>query len=277
MPELPAVVAWVDSVTQLVGILNITPDSFSDGGRYDVPEAAYRHAEQLIKDGAEVLDIGAESTRPGAAPLSAEEEWQRLGPVLPDIVRLAQQQHVLVSVDTRHAATAKAAILVGADWINDVSGGADDALLYHVAEAPEVRYVLMHSLGVPADKAVHLPEGCDPVVEVNDWFERQMTRLESIGIARERMILDPGIGFGKTATQSLTLLWHCPVLKRADIPLLFGHSRKSCFRLISEDLVRRDSLTLLASSYLMQQEVAYIRVHEIHAHATLRETLRLQR
>jgi dihydropteroate synthase len=278
-------------MTQLVGILNLTPDSFSDGGLYDVPEAAYRQAEALIRDGADVLDIGAESTRPGANPLNALTEWQRLSPILPDIIALAHRHQVQVSLDTRHASTAAQAIAAGVDWINDVSCGASPDLLAAVAES-KMDYVAMHSLGVPADKSVILPPG-NPVQQVREAFIRLLERLAKAGINPERIILDPGLGFGKDAAQSLSLLWDAPSFTDLGCRLLIGHSRKSCFDIIpftcngteqsearsggglgvKTPISQKDYATLMASAYLMHRQIDYLRVHDIRTHATVRARL----
>jgi dihydropteroate synthase len=256
-------------MTHLVGILNLTPDSFSDGGRYDAPHAAYQHAEALIEDGAEVLDIGAESTRPNASPIDADTEWQRLSPALPDIITLAHKRNVKVSIDTRHPETAARAIHAGVDWINDVSFGASERLLRVVAEAT-IDYVAMHSLGVPADKNIILPTNQPPYPQVRDACAALLERLECFNLERTRVILDVGIGFGKDAAQSLSLLWDAPQLAELGCRTLVGHSRKSCFNLLGND---RDALTLAASAYLMHRSIDYLRVHDIRTHATLRHRI----
>ncbi len=259
-------------MTQLVGILNITPDSFSDGGHYDAPQAAYAHAETLLSDGATILDIGAESTRPGATPLTPQQEWKRLQPCLQAIVTLAHQQGATVSLDTRHTSTAQRGLACGIDWINDVSGGQDATMLKLVAEAG-CDYVLMHSLSVPAAASRQLPTSVNVVSELDNFFHQTLNMLQEIGINKERTILDPGIGFGKSAAHSLQLLWNMPRFTRHGCRLLAGHSRKSCFALASPDKSHRDALTLLASSFLMQYGVNYLRVHDVRAHATLQHSL----
>lgn len=259
-------------MSKLVGILNLTPDSFSDGGKYDIPQAAYTQAERLIADGADVIDIGAESTRPNAKPISPHDEWLRLSPILSSIIIYAHQCGVQVSVDTRHANTAMRAIALGADWINDVSCGRSQQLMHVVAEA-KVTYVAMHSLGVPANPEVILP--CDrPAIEyVREGLERLLERAEAAGIERSYVILDAGFGFGKSKQQSLNLLWEMPKLKSLGCKLLAGHSRKSFLSLISKDIANRDMLTLFASSYLTHCNIDYLRVHNVHSHATLRNDL----
>lgn len=264
-------------MTGIMGIINITPDSFSDGGRYSDKDAALAHAAALISAGADMLDIGAESTRPGATPISAEAEWQRLAPILPELLALARGRNTPVSLDTRHAETANKALALGVDWINDVSAGGNEALVDAVA-ASHAGYIVMHSLGVPASKTHVLPPDCDPVAEITRFFGELITKLERRGISRERLILDPGIGFGKTAAHSMQLLWYSPQWQRElGVPLLIGHSRKSFLTLAGGEKADRDSLTLLASSFLFTGHIGWIRVHDINAHVTLRKTLEKSR
>lgn len=247
--------------TRIVGIVNLTPDSFSDGGRHIDAEAAIAHMEKLVEDGADVLDIGAESTRPGARALSHEEEWQRLAPVVQ--VAKSHFPHTVLSVDTRNAATASKALDNGADWINDVSGGQDPQML-EVIRQSSCCYVAMHALSIPADPKVVLPRSVDAAITVHSWAERRMQELYDAGIEMERLILDPGIGFGKTAEQSWHLLRSMPMLMRLPVPLLIGHSRKSFFKLVGErEAVERDMETHCVSTWLAQCGVPYIRVHDV--------------
>ncbi len=258
--------------TQIVGIVNVTPDSFSDGGTYAEAEAAYQHAARMVKEGAVVIDIGAESTRPGAAAVQPEEEWARLEPVL-ELLK-AQPLAAAISVDTRHAATAqKALALGGVDWINDVSGGADPALV-EVVKNSEAQLVVMHSLSVPAEKERVLPAEVDVVEEIVAWAKARLEALEAAGITRERIIIDPGIGFGKTAEQSRTLIEGIAALTALGVPVLVGHSRKSFLTLYTDDmeLEARDAATHALSKDLAAHGVAYIRVHDVAGNvAALRE------
>ncbi|MBY0407466.1 MAG: dihydropteroate synthase [Rickettsiales bacterium] len=251
---------------QLVGIVNITPDSFSDGGEYFTPLSALQAVEQLIEDGASVVDIGAESTRPGAEPLSWMVEWNRLEPVMTHLAG-AVQGRAHISVDSRHAETITEALPYGIHWVNDVSGFGSPDMVRTVADA-ECTLVVMHSLTVPANKDVVLAEDCDPVLEVLAWAENRIAALVQAGIAKERIIFDPGVGFGKTGAQSVALLKNISAFHVLGVPLLVGHSRKSFLPMWggSED---RDAATLEVSQYLMEQGVAYLRVHDVAAHAAL--------
>ena len=207
----------------MVGILNLTPDSFYDGGRYGEPARALARAEEMAAEGADALDAGAQSTRPGAgAPIGAEEEWERLGPVLPGLVRLG----IPISVDTYRAEVARRALDAGAAMVNDVTGlTAEPELARHVARAGAA-LVLMHALGAP--DRMHEPVVYEDAVEsVRSFLERQMRAATQRGVAEERIALDPGIGFSKRAPQSLEVLRGLPRLTSLGRPLYIGVSRKS--------------------------------------------------
>lgn len=258
------------SPTRLVAILNLTPDSFSDGG-IDMSEASVlARVEQLIEEEADIIDVGAESTRPNAEPLSAEEEWGRLKRVLPQIVSRCRKEEVLVSVDTRHAEVALQALQYDVDWINDVNGFRDAAMVEAVKDS-NCQLVATHSLSVPVDPAITIDEEDDPIEVVADWCEDRLLRLAKHGIMAERVILDPGIGFGKTAQQSLALLmgaYHA--LSLFDCEVMIGHSRKSFLSLFTDEPAeKRDALTLAFSSMLKLQGVDYVRVHNVRVHAEL--------
>ena len=250
---------------ELMGIINITPDSFSDGGKVTDMATALQQAHQLVNSGANLLDLGAEATGPTATPLDAETEWQRLEPVLTAI--LAEKKQLLVppkiSIDTRHATVAARALAAGADWINDVSGLSDPAMRA-VIQPTDCDVVIMHQLGIPQDNTRHLPLNADPVAAVYAWAETQLTLLEQQGIAPARVILDVGIGFGKTAEQSLALLQQIAEFKKLPARLLVGHSRKSFLRLFTDNTAaERDLETLAVSKYLSAQKIDYLRLHDI--------------
>lgn len=249
--------------TQIIGIVNITPDSFSDGGRFQAPQAALEQIETLLADGAAVIDLGAESTRPGAVALSPEEEWARLGGVLSQARR--QFPQAIFSVDTRHGETAQRALESGADWINDVSGAADTAMAAIIARHPDCRYVLMHALGIPADPAQTLPEGTDILPFMREWFESKRNALNAASVADEQLIFDPGIGFGKTAEQSWQLIrGMADLADSVTVPLLAGHSRKSFLKTVTNAPAQdRDLETHVVSAALAAAGVAYLRVHDV--------------
>lgn len=253
-------------MSKLVGIVNITPDSFSDGGDTFSPQAALAAVERLIRDGASVVDIGAESTRPGATPLSWEEEWNRLEPVVMHLAG-AVQDKALVSIDTRHAQTVREVLPYGVHWINDVSGFTDPDIVEAVIQA-DCKLVVMHSLTVPANPEVVMPADCDVVAEVLAFAQGCITILEAVGIARERIIFDPGVGFGKTAVQSVALLRGIDAFRALGVPLFVGHSRKSFLSAWSGE-ADRDKATLEVSKYLISKGVEYLRVHDVAAHKAL--------
>ncbi len=251
-------------MSKLVAILNVTPDSFSDGGEHAYPAAAAARIGGLLGEGADVLDIGAESTRPGATALTPAEEWHRLEPVLAAAVTMAGA--IPVSVDTRHAETARRALDMGAAWINDVSGFSDEAMIEAV-KPYSCMLVAMHSLGIPPSPVQTLDPNSDPVRGVMQWMEDVVTRLCDQGIGRERIILDPGIGFGKTPEQSFELIKRVNELKQLGRPVLVGHSRKSFLSLLTaKPAAKRDAETLSISEYLAQSGVDYLRVHDVASH-----------
>ncbi len=247
----------------LMGILNVTPDSFSDGGSYNRLDAALAHAERLLADGADILDIGGESTRPGAPYVSPEEELQR---VLPVLERLAALQ-VPLSLDTRRTSVMRAALQAGAvDLINDVSALEDDGALALVAAA-KVGICLMHKQGNP-DTMQQQPDYSDVVQEVGGYLVRRIELCLEHGIARERLLADPGFGFGKTLQHNLELLRALPQLEAmAGAPLLVGMSRKSMLGAITGEAQPEQRLGASVAAALLaaQRGAKVIRVHDVKA------------
>ena len=253
---------YIHKKPQIIGIVNITPDSFSDGGKAYSPQDAITHAETLLADGADMLDLGAESTRPNAVPVSAEEEWSRLEPVINHL-----QGKARFSVDTRHHQTAIKALKLGCEMINDVSAASNFSLIEAVAAHENAAYVLMHSLSVPADPCLTMPKDSDVVQEVLAFAQEKISMLEKMGLAKSRIIFDPGIGFGKTAEQSLELIERIEEFHKLNVPLYVGHSRKSFMRLFTDAPAHeRDALTLEFSKKLIQKGVTYLRVHHVEMH-----------
>lgn len=247
----------------LMGILNVTPDSFSDGGSYNRLDAALAHAERLLADGADILDIGGESTRPGAPYVSPEEELQR---VLPVLQRLAALQ-VPLSLDTRRTSVMRAALQAGAvDLINDVSALEDDGALALVAAA-NVGICLMHKQGNP-DTMQQQPDYADVVQEVGGYLARRIELCLENGIARDRLLADPGFGFGKTLQHNLELLRALPQLEAlAGAPLLVGMSRKSMLGAITGEPQPDQRLGACVAAALLaaQRGAKVIRVHDVKA------------
>ncbi len=244
----------------LMGVVNTTPDSFSDGGQFLAADAAVAHAERLVAEGADLLDIGGESTRPGAAEVPAAVEASRVVPV---IERLrAGGCAVPISVDTRKAEVARAALRAGADLVNDVSALSDPALREVVAEAG-VPAVLMHMRGTPSDMASRAVYA-DVVGEVERELAAALARAVAAGVREELILLDPGLGFAKTAPHSLALLAALPRLARLGRPLVVGPSRKSFIGAISGAPVgERLPGTLAAVAACVLSGVEVIRVHDV--------------
>ncbi len=253
---------WRLDKTQIMGILNITPDSFSDGGELKNIETILQRADFMISQGATVLDLGAESTRPGAVPIDSREEMGRLG----ESIRELTKREVEISVDTRHAETATWAIEMGAHWINDVSGFADPEMIT-VAKFTKADFVFMHNLGIPADPKKVLSSNHDPVDVIRIWAQE---KIEELGISKSRLIFDPGIGFGKTAEQSVEILKRISEFRNLGVRLMVGHSRKSFLKLFTNAEPKdRDAETLTISRFLASEGVEYLRVHDVVLHAIL--------
>ncbi len=246
---------------QLVGILNITPDSFSDGGKFDSVESSLERVGQLISEGAVAIDIGAESTRPGAVLLSEEEEWSRLEKIIPAIVDKYKEK-VELSLDTRHPSIAAKAINAGIGWINDVSGFSDSKMIKSCLLAKKV--VLMHNLGAPADPKKTIPANLPLMETIIDWAKQKISFLERQGIERNKIIFDPGIGFGKTKEQSLEIIKSVSKLNCLKVPVMIGHSRKSFLTMFSDiKPEERDPQTSVITGYLSQKNIEYARVHNV--------------
>jgi dihydropteroate synthase len=255
-------------MTDIVGILNITPDSFSDGGKFFSRSESIKQAHNLINSGATILDIGAESTRPRLAyekSISPEEEWDRLKESLPEIISLAKKQNIKISIDTRNAKTVRKIIAENLQigWINDVSAGEDIELIKLVAQT-RFEYVIMHNLGIPANPNLKVPENKNICSFVHDYLAEKIAICKRNGIPRDRIIIDPGIGFGKTADQSLQLIKEIASFKSLGCRILVGHSRKSFFNLFTnKEFSQRDIETFVTSVFLANNKVDYLRVHDV--------------
>ena len=250
----------------LAGIVNVTPDSFSDGGLYATAEDAMARCRALVRDGVDVLDLGGESTRPNSAPVSTERELERLEPVIAGAVAMrdAMPEKMLhVAVDTWRSATAAAALEAGVDIINDISGSSFDPAMAEVAGQYKPGYVLMHSPAMPEVMQRHT-EYTSVVEDVLAFFERQMALLTAKGLPEENIILDPGIGFGKTAGQNMELLRATERLHSLGRPLYVGVSRKSMFgELLRLPVDHRDAPTQVLTALLAERGVYAHRVHDV--------------
>ncbi len=244
----------------LMGIVNVTPDSFSDGGQFLEPQLAVHHALELANAGADILDIGGESTRPHAVPVADDDELRRVVPVVRAVCR---QTHVPVSIDTSKAAVARAALDEGAQIINDVTGLEGDPKMLPLAVRSNAAVCAMHMQGTPATMQDHPAYG-DVVEEVRDYLARRRDVLLQAGVEKARICLDPGIGFGKTHEHNLQLLTRCHRLGGLGCPLIVGHSRKGFIAFVLGDS-RTDRLpgTIGVSLALAAQGVQVLRVHDV--------------
>jgi dihydropteroate synthase len=253
-----------DLPSTVMGIVNATPDSFSDGGAYFDPASAIGHAAAMIQAGARIVDVGGESTRPGAAAVPVDEEIRRIVPVIAGIRAVAQAAAVTVSVDTRNARTMQAALGAGATMINDVSALAHDPDALAVAARSGARVVLMHMRGNPATMQ-QAPSYDDVVLDVYDQLEARIAVAQAAGIALERIVVDPGIGFGKTAEHNLALLSQISLFHGLGVPLLIGVSRKGFIARLSagEPADKRLGGSLAAGLAVVGQGVEMRRVHDV--------------
>ena len=254
-------------------IINLTPDSFYDGGKYTDPATALAYCRRLIQAGIKVLDVGAESTRPGAEPVQADEEWRRLEPVLAALVRLAEgQPATAVSVDTYHAATARKALAAGVRIINDISAFSFEPELKEVLLEQRPGYVLMHSPCPPRTMQA-APGYGDVVSEVKKFLEDKMNELVRGGFPEDQIILDPGIGFGKTLEHNLELLRRLDCLAGLGRPLLIGLSNKKMFGdLLGLAPDERACATQTATALLADRGIY---AHRVHAALETLQTLKL--
>jgi dihydropteroate synthase len=246
----------------VMGILNVTPDSFSDGGRFLDPSAAVDQAQRLVAEGADLVDIGGESTRPGAPEVEASEERRR---VLPVVERLQAELRVPLSIDTRKPEVAAAAVEAGAALINDVEANRTDPEMWQVVARGNCGYVAMHMQGTPQTMQ-SAPSYSDVVGEVGLFLEERLDRLSDAGVGREQVILDPGIGFGKSLGHNLDLIAHLSQLGRLQRPILLGVSRKSFLgRLLGAEVPDRLPGALACTVWAALQGVQVFRTHDVGA------------
>ncbi len=245
----------------VMGIVNVTPDSFSDGGKYSSTDLAVEHALQLIAEGADILDIGGESTRPGAEPVSLDEELRRVIPVIEALSKVAT---VPLSIDTYKPEVMRAAIQAGADIVNDVCALRQEGALKIVA-ASNAGVCLMHMQGMP--QTMHLnPTYVDVVAEVRAFLSERVDECLTHGIAKQRILLDPGFGFGKTTAHNVALIQHLDSFSELGLPLLVGLSRKSVLgKIAGGDESQRLHAGLAASVISVMKGAKIVRVHDVKA------------
>ena len=257
----------------LIGVLNVTPDSFSDGGAFFGKEVAAARAAGMLEEGAEIIDVGGESTRPGSDPVSPEEEARRVVPVIRGI--LAERPGAIVSVDTYRSGTAEAALRGGASVVNDVTALRGDPRLTEVVADARCLVILMHMLGEPKTMQRN-PRYDDVVREVRDFLARRAEHAVASGVEEESVILDPGIGFGKTLEHNLTLLNHLDSIVELGFPVLVGASRKSFIGRITgvEEAKERLFGTVATTVLAYERGATLFRVHDVRAN---REALAVAR
>ncbi len=261
---LPRTVLDAASHTLVMGVINTTPDSFSDGGKHLDPEVAIAAGIEMLEAGADIIDVGGESTRPGSLYVEEQEELQRSVPVIQGILR--SKPDAVISIDTRRRTVAEAAVAAGAQIINDVSGFRDDSALIDFAREAETPLIVMHMLGTPKTMQTEIRYTSFPG-DIYSFFQERIRTLEESGIAPERIVIDPGIGFGKTFDQNLTLINRLDVFKPLGKAILLGPSRKAFLGKILDEPVaaNRDIGTLGAVTAAVLRGASIVRVHQVPA------------
>ena len=243
----------------VMGILNLTPDSFSDGGKFNEKNKGIKQAIKMYKSGANIIDVGGESTRPGSKGVNAKEEWNRINKILKSICK-----KLPVSLDTRKSEIMERGIKYGVKIINDVSGLNYDLNTLNILKKYKIPFVIHHSQGTP-DNMQKNPTYKNELLDIYDFFEKKIEFLRSIGIKHNNIIIDPGIGFGKNLKHNMTLIKNISIFHSLGFPILVGNSKKKFIRELSgkNDTKRRSGGTVASSLYLMMQGVQILRVHEV--------------
>lgn len=246
-----------------MGILNVTPDSFSDGGQFNTIEAAINHGKQMIDEGADIIDIGGESTRPGSERVSEEEQIERVVNII-EVISKTIPEHVEISIDTTRSKVAEAALNAGATIVNDVSGGNDDPAIIELCSERKSPYIIMHMQGSPQTMQID-PEYDDVVADINLFLSNRAEQCVKKGIDRDKLVIDPGIGFGKTKSHNLTLLNNLNIFVDSGYPVLLGTSRKRfmgsiCSVNTSDELV---GATTATTALGVHAGVKIFRVHDV--------------
>ena len=248
------------STPKVMGVLNVTPDSFSDGGKYNRTSSAKKHLDYLFKSGANIVDIGGESTRPGSQPISSNVEWMRLKNILKKF-----NKKKIISLDTRKSEIMERGIKLGVNLINDVSGLNYDNNSVNILKRYKVPFVLQHSQGNP-DTMQKNPKYQNVLLDIYDFFEEKIKFLRKIGIKHNNIILDPGIGFGKNLKHNMTIIKNISIYHSLGLPILLGISKKKYIKELSgeNDSMSRVGGTVSASIFVMMQGVQMIRVHDVN-------------
>lgn len=246
-----------------MGVLNVTPDSFSDGGQFATVDSALLQAEKLIADGADILDIGGESTRPFADKVAIQEELDR---VIPVITAIRVKHSIPISIDTTKANVAAAALKAGADYVNDISALRTDPGMIDVVKETSSPIIIMHMQGTPADMQVN-PTYIDIIKEMVEFFDERLNYLQDNGVTKDQIIIDPGIGFGKTLNHNLSILKHLNTFSQFGVPVLLAHSRKRFLGDVTgiADEQQRDLATAVVAALSSGKNIDMIRVHDVAA------------
>ena len=247
-------------IPNIMGILNLTPDSFSDGGKYNKKNRGIKHAFQMFEAGANIIDVGGESTRPGSKAINEKMEWDRINKTLKSICR-----KITVSLDTRKSEIMKKGIKTGIKIINDVSGLTYDNKTKNLLKKHKVPFVIQHSQGTPENMQVK-PSYKNELLDIYDFFEKKLNFLRSIGIKHNNIIIDPGIGFGKNLKHNMNLISNISIFHTLGFPILVGNSRKKFIKEISgkNDTKNRIGGTVASSIYLMMQGIQILRIHDVN-------------
>ena len=247
-------------IPNILGVLNLTPDSFSDGGKFNTKKKGINHAIKLYKEGADLIDVGGESTRPGSKEVNKEDEWNRINDILKSIVK-----KIPISLDTRKSEIMKNGIKVGVKLINDVSGLSFDPETINILKKYKIPFVIQHTLGTPENMQKN-PKYKNELLDIYDFFEEKIKLLRAKGIKHNNIILDPGIGFGKKLKHNMNLIRRVSIFHSLGFPILVGNSRKRFIKDISKknDSFTRIGGTISSSLYLMTQGVQILRIHDVN-------------
>ncbi len=247
-------------IPNIMGVLNVTPDSFSDGGKFNIRKRGIKHALNMFKSGANIIDVGGESTRPGSKTINTKLEWIRIHKILKSICK-----KVPVSIDTRKSEIMEKGIKQGVKIINDVSGLSYDKETINILKKYKVSFVIQHSQGTP-ETMQNKPTYKNELLDIYDFFEEKINFLKSIGINHKNIIIDPGIGFGKNLKHNMNLISNISIFHTLGFPILVGNSRKKFIKELSgkNDTINRIGGTVASSLYLMMQGVQILRIHDVN-------------
>jgi dihydropteroate synthase len=248
-------------IPNILGVLNLTPDSFSDGGKFNSKKKGINHAVHLLNSGANLIDVGGESTRPGSKMIRENLEWQRINKIL----KLLLKKKIPISLDTRKSKIMSKGINLGVKLINDVSGLDFDSETLNVLKKYKIPFVIQHSQGVPENMQKN-PKYKNELLDIYDFFEKKIKLLRSKGIKHDKIILDPGIGFGKNLKHNMSLIRNISIFHSLGFPILVGNSRKRFIKELSgkNDSKFRNGGTIASSIYLMMQGVQILRIHDVN-------------